>query len=162
VRREYLVVGKDATVRQPNGSTRRMRESDIDEQLRRAERNPDGSYRVGLSEALRGKVLEGFKYEGTRPDDPNDVIPHENRRELRGLRVFSAWLNHTDAKAINSMDVLVQRGAGQRRHRPARTPRRLRVPRGSRTGEESPPRIRLLCAAVDDDRLSLAEGHRAL
>ena len=107
LRRENLVVGKDATVRQPNGSSRRMREGDIDEQLRRTERNPDGTYRVVLSEALRGKPLEGFKYEGTRPDDPNDIIPHENRRELRGLRVFSAWLNHTDAKAINSLDMLV-------------------------------------------------------
>lgn len=117
LRRENLVVGKDATVRQANGTNRRMRESDIDEQLRRAERSPDGSYRVGLSEALRGKPLEGFKYEGTRPDDPNDVIPHENRRELRGLRVFSAWLNHTDAKAINSMDVLVtENGRGYIRH----------------------------------------------
>jgi hypothetical protein len=84
-----------------------MRTSDIDEQLRRAERNPDGSYRVILAEGLPGKSLEGFKYEGTRPDDPNDVIPHENRRELRGLRVFSAWVNHTDAKAINTLDTLI-------------------------------------------------------
>ena len=38
------------------------------------------------------------------------MIPHENRRELRGLRVFSAWVNHTDAKAINSLDTLVSEG----------------------------------------------------
>ncbi len=108
LRRDYLVVGSTATVRLPNGHRRAMRPSDIDEQLRRAERNPDGSYRIVASEALEGTPLEGFRYEGTRPDDPNDLVPHENRRELRGLRVFSAWVNHTDAKAINSMDTLVQ------------------------------------------------------
>ena len=107
LRRENLAIGKDATVRLPNGGIRRMRMSDVDEQLRRAERNPDGSYRVIIAEALPGKSLEGFKYEGTRPDDPNDIIPHENRRELRGLRVFSAWVNHTDAAAINSLDTLI-------------------------------------------------------
>jgi hypothetical protein len=62
---------------------------------------------VILSQGLSGTALEGFMYEGTRPDDPNDIIPHENRRELRGLRVFSAWVNHTDSKAINSLDMLV-------------------------------------------------------
>ena len=64
-------------------------------------------YRVIISAALEGTPLEGFRYEGTAPDDPNDIVPHENRRELRGLRVFGAWVNHTDAKAINSMDTLV-------------------------------------------------------
>lgn len=107
LRRESLVIGSGATVRVPGGGRRRMRVSDIDEQLSRAERNPDGSYRVIMSEQLAGTPLEGFKYEGTRSDDPNDVIPHEHRRELRALRVFSAWVNHTDAKAINSMDTLV-------------------------------------------------------
>ena len=107
LRRDNLVIGNNATVRLPNGGIRKMRMSDIDEQLRRAERNPDGSYRVIFAEGLPGKSLEGFKYEGTRPDDPNDVVPHENRRELRGLRVFSAWVNHTDAKAINSLDTLI-------------------------------------------------------
>ena len=108
LRRENLAIGNDATVRLPNGSRRRMHAGDIDEQLRRAHRNADGSYRVTLGEAIGGKPLEGFFYTGTRPDDPNDVVPHENRRELRGLRVFSAWVNHTDAKAINSLDVLVR------------------------------------------------------
>jgi len=108
LRRENLAIAKDASVRLPDGSRRPLRWSDVDEQLRRAHRNEDGSYRVTLGEALEGKPLEGFLYTGTRSDDPNDVVPHENRRELRGLRVFSAWVNHTDAKAINSLDVLVR------------------------------------------------------
>jgi hypothetical protein len=34
-------------------------------------------------------------------------VPHQDRRELRAYGVFAAWLNHVDAKAINSLDVLV-------------------------------------------------------
>ena len=101
LRREDLVIGDDAQVRTPGGGRRGMRQSDINEQLGRAHRNPDGTYRIVAGEAAPGTPLEGFKYEGTRSDDPNDVISHEDRRELRGLRVFSAWVNHTDAKAIN-------------------------------------------------------------
>lgn len=110
LRPQDLVIAPNAQVRILGGGRRRMRQSDIDEQLRRAHRNPDGTYRVVAGEALPGTSLEGFKYEGTRSDDPNDVIPHEDRRELRGLRVFSAWVNHTDAKAINSLDTLVREG----------------------------------------------------
>jgi hypothetical protein len=56
---------------------------------------------------LPGKILGGFQYDGTRPDDPNDVVPHEHRRELRALRVFGAWTNLTDLKASNTLDTLV-------------------------------------------------------
>lgn len=117
LRSQDLVIAPDAQVRTVGGGRRPMRRSDIDEQLRQAHRNPDGTYRVVAGEALPGTPLEGFKYEGTRSDDPNDVIPHEDRRELRGLRVFSAWVNHTDAKAINSLDTLVTEGGrGYIRH----------------------------------------------
>ena len=107
VRPEDLFIAEGATVREIGGGHRPMRRSDIDDQLHRAHRNPDGTYRVIATEALPGTALGGFMYEGTRPDDPNDVVPHEDRRELRGLRVFSAWVNHTDAKAINSLDTLI-------------------------------------------------------
>jgi hypothetical protein len=117
LRREDLVVEEGATVRLPGGGRRPLRRGDIDEQLDRAHRNPDGTYRAIVTEALPGTPLGGFLYEGTRPDDPNDVVRHEDRRELRGLRVFSAWVNHTDAKAINSLDTLVtENGRGYVRH----------------------------------------------
>jgi hypothetical protein len=34
-------------------------------------------------------------------------VPHEHRRELRALRVFSAWTNLTDLKAGNTVDTLM-------------------------------------------------------
>jgi hypothetical protein len=38
-------------------------------------------------------VLLGYAPEsGTRGDDRNDVVPHENRRTLRALKVFASWL----------------------------------------------------------------------
>lgn len=101
-----LVIAPGTKIKVPSGKKRDMRVSDIHIMMRRGEKSPDGSYRVHASLELPGKTLGGFRLYGTRPDDPNDVIPHEHRRELRGYSVFAAWLNHVDIKALQSMDVL--------------------------------------------------------
>ena len=107
LRREQLEIAQGATFTPPGRKPRAMRPGDIDNLLGRANREQDGSYRVVASKALPGKPVGRLRFVDTRPDDPNDIVPHQDRRELRAYGVFAAWLNHVDAKAINSLDVLV-------------------------------------------------------
>ncbi len=55
-------------------------------------------------------LLGPYQIFGARSDDPNDIVPHEHRRDLRGLYVFCAWLNHVQMRAMNTLDVLVEEG----------------------------------------------------
>lgn len=108
LRRDNLAIDPKATIRDIRGQRRALTDGDIDRLLAQAARNEDGSYRVIASRAVEGRPLGPFRYYGTRPDDPNDLYPHQHRRELRGMRVFSAWLNHDDSRSINSLDTLVE------------------------------------------------------
>ncbi len=98
-----------ATIRRPSGKRTRFNRDDMNAILERVAKNSDGTYRAVAGRLLPGKVLGGYLFQGTRPDDPNDVVPHEHRRDLRALRVFGAWTNLTDLKAANTLDTLVSR-----------------------------------------------------
>ncbi len=102
-----LSIDPKATIRRPNGKRTPMTRADVDAVFERAARNTDGTYRAAAGRLLPGKVVGPFLYEGTRSDDPNDIVAHEHRRELRALRVFGAWTNLTDLKAGNTLDTLI-------------------------------------------------------
>lgn len=116
LRREQLVVEPGATIGIAGNRRRPMRSGDIDRLLRRAARSPDGSWRVLASRALAGRPIGPFSYYGRRSDDPNDLVPHEHRRVLRGLRVLAAWTQHVDTKGGNSLDTVIEED-GRRRIR---------------------------------------------
>jgi len=101
-----IVIAPTARTVDLAGHRRRMTRDDIESILKRAARLPNGKYRAIASRYADGKPVGYFKYHGTRPDDPNDIYPHEHRRELRGSRVFAAWLNHDDSRGLNSLDML--------------------------------------------------------
>ncbi len=75
------------------------------EMLRKLKPQPDGRYRGLASLYLTGAPIGRFVYTGKRRDDANDLMPHELRRELRGLRVIASWINHVDVGDKNALDV---------------------------------------------------------
>ena len=101
-----IVIAPTATTVDLKGQRRPMTRADIDRLLSRAAKQPNGKYRAMASRFAAGKPVGYFKYYGTRPDDPNDIHPHEHRRELRGNRVIAAWLNHDDSRGLNTLDML--------------------------------------------------------
>ena len=106
-RRDQLRIGENVEfLRQ--GKKVMMEQADLDHLLSKVPRYPDGTYRALASRLIAGDILGPFQFYGTRPDDPNDDIPHERRRVLRGYYVFASWLDHTDSRAINTLDTIQQ------------------------------------------------------
>jgi hypothetical protein len=107
---EILEIAEDVKFVDKHGRNRQMQQADLDDILARAPKGKEGKVRALVSLAVSGSPLGPFRYHGTRSDDPNDVVAHEHRRDLRGLSVFAAWLGHDDSRAINTLDVLAEDG----------------------------------------------------
>jgi hypothetical protein len=119
VDRGQLTIEEDAERVTSFGGTQDLEEIDVDDFLRDVAGDPVRGYRAvatRMPDSWEG-YLGPYQVFGTRLDDPNDTVPHEHRRELRGLFVFSAWLNHFKVGAVNTLDVLESRnGAPFIRH----------------------------------------------
>jgi hypothetical protein len=117
---EQLRLAPDARLKDTRGQQRPMTEDDLRTLLASVGRQADGRYRGLLSKLVPGVPLGGYSQEGKRADDPNDSVPHEERRDVRGARVFFAWLNHTDLKEDNLLDTWIpdpqSPGRGSVRH----------------------------------------------
>jgi hypothetical protein len=110
---EELAVDKDAYYKDLTGKRHPLTAEFVEDALARVRQLPDGRYRGLASLYLEGRPIGPFVYHGTREDDPNDIIPHEFRRELRGLRVIASWINHADVKDVNALDMFIPTGAGR-------------------------------------------------
>ena len=80
-----------------------LQQGHVDQALRKGTWLPDGRVRALASLYLEGEPLGPWRYEGVRADDLNDVVPHQHRRELRGMYVFAAWLEHFDTREQNTL-----------------------------------------------------------
>ena len=108
-----ITISDKATIRDSSGR-RGFNQRDLDSVLRLAARDREGRVFLSATRFHEGEDLGNFQYYGTRSDDPNDIHPHEHRRELRANRVFAAWLAHDDSRAVNTLDLLVT--ANGRKH----------------------------------------------
>lgn len=104
-----ITVAPGAFVRDASGR-RPFTARDLEGILRNAARDSQGRVYFSATRFEEGEDVGNFEYYGTRADDPNDIHPHEHRRELRANRVFAAWLAHDDSRALNTRNLRKKSG----------------------------------------------------
>jgi hypothetical protein len=114
-RREDLKLGEGAKYTDAIGKKQPLTLPILESLVHKLKPMPDGKYRGLASLYLSGKPVGRFVYQGKRKDDPNDLIPHELRRELRGFRIIASWINHVDVGDKNALDMFIA-GKDQRGH----------------------------------------------
>lgn len=112
---DNLEIDADAKAEE-EGKKVKLTQKHIDAIFHVAAKTKEGTYRASASLLFEEKPLGPWTYQGTRDDDPNDAIPHEDRREVRGQRVLGAWLNHFDAREQNTMALWIGKEDGYVRH----------------------------------------------
>lgn len=111
-----LVVSPKAVIKDQFGHERPLTQTEVDRRLATIDEANDGNLRVMVSHWIPGKPLGGHAAEGVRADDPNDRIPHELRRDLRGAYALFAWLDHYDLHEGNTLDMWVADPADPKHH----------------------------------------------
>ncbi|MEE2637327.1 MAG: hypothetical protein VYE68_08870 [Acidobacteriota bacterium] len=111
-RPEYEV-DTDAEVLWDSGHTDRLSRGYVDDLLEGVPVRPDGTVQVVASKLLPGRPIGPFDFQGVRSDDSNDIFSHEDRRELRSLRIFCAWMNHNDSDSVNTLDMYYTKDEGR-------------------------------------------------
>ena len=111
--RERLVVPDGAEEITSFGELRDLLPEDIDRFLEFVARNSERGYRAVATRAPYTKILGNYQLYGTRSDDPNDIVPHEHRRDLRGMWALHAWLGNNQFLPANTLDAVVSSDGAQ-------------------------------------------------
>jgi hypothetical protein len=116
-REQDLQLAPDAAIKDRFGGRQgHLSQHHLDKLLATTARTRDGRYRATASRWLDGKPAGDPGSKGTRKDDPNDRIPHELRRDMRGLFVFYAWIDMVDVWPGNFLDMWIDDPANPSRH----------------------------------------------
>jgi hypothetical protein len=110
---DHITVSPKAQFIDSLGARRPMTREDVIGLLAPLPRQPDGTIRALASKFIAGKIKGHFDYSGWRKDDPNDLVKHEHRRSLRGMRAIAAWTLHNDCRSLNNLESYVTDDQGK-------------------------------------------------
>lgn len=102
---DILTIDPNATYYNEDGFKKKLTQEALWELLARIPKMKGGVIRASASKLLQEN--KGYMdFDGRRKSDPDDLIPHEDRRSIRALRVFGSWLNHYDLRKGNTLDAI--------------------------------------------------------
>ncbi|MFT6144533.1 MAG: hypothetical protein ACJAZO_005391 [Myxococcota bacterium] len=114
--RSRLSVDPEATWDDAWGDEHPLVWEDVERVLEKTYIMEDGQFRGSASAYVPGRPMGPWTYQGLRKDDPNDIIRHEDRRDLRGSKLLSVWLNHFDSREQNTLAAFMTEGGSEAGH----------------------------------------------
>jgi len=117
IRPDQLILAPDAVTKDSDGHAMdKLRQQDVDKVLALIPHEPDGRIRGSTSRWIEGTGIGAHPTEGVRKDDPNDLIPHERRRDLRGMFAMYSWVDNVDVWPGNFLDSWIVDPGNPKRH----------------------------------------------
>jgi hypothetical protein len=110
IKPDQFQVASGATTWEDTGFKKELNQKRFEEYLMVLPQNGEGLYRASASKLVKGNSRGSFSFESRRKDDPEDLVNHRDRREIRALGIFASWLNHYDLRASDTLDVAVEEG----------------------------------------------------
>jgi len=108
--RDDLVIAEGAEEITSIGDLRDLLPEDIDNFLKGVDGDEERGYRAIATRAPYRKILGNYQFYGTRSDDPNDIVQHEHRRDLRGMWVLHAWLGNDQFSPASTLEAVATDG----------------------------------------------------
>lgn len=104
---EQLEISPDAITFDNTGFVKKLTRNILDRYFTSIPQTADGFYRASADKVLPGKEIGEFSFMSRRKNDPDDPVNHRDRREIRALGIFAAWLNDYGVYENNTYDMLV-------------------------------------------------------
>ncbi|MDD5226741.1 MAG: hypothetical protein PHV97_06145, partial [Candidatus Omnitrophica bacterium] len=105
---DQFQVAPGATTWEDTGFKKALSQKRLEEYLMVLPQNAESLYRASACKIMEGDYRGIFSFESRRKDDPADLVNHRDRREIRTLGIFAAWLNHYDLRESDTLDISVE------------------------------------------------------
>lgn len=105
---EQFQVAPGATTWEDTGFKKALTQKRFEEYLMVLPQTREGLYRASACKLMKGNYRGIFSFESRRKEDPEDLVNHRDRREIRALGIFASWLNHFDLRESDTLDVLTE------------------------------------------------------
>lgn len=104
-RRDQIKVEPGSPTYDDAGFMKKMTDTILEEYLSLVPSTADGSFRASANKIAPDNELGTFSFLSRNKKDNQDPVNHRDRREIRALAVFSAWLNNDDVRESSTLDV---------------------------------------------------------
>ncbi len=104
-RPDQIRVAADAVSDEETGFRKPLTQELLEKHLSFLPQTQEGFYRASACKVFEGVSQGSFSFDSKRKKDPTDPFYHRDRREIRALGIFSAWLNQNDLREGNTLEL---------------------------------------------------------